>query len=303
MIFMQLNFLLKKIFICLISIFLIISLTFFLMHYVPGHPFMEDQAISAEIFESLQRYYGLDQPIIQQYFNYINSIIHLDFGYSLKYQGRTVIQIISEGFPISFILGLEAFILALVGGICFGAMAAIYQGKWLLRAGILCLSLPAFLLATFLQYFFAIQWDLFPIARWGSFAHTILPATSLALFPLAYIMRLTYTNILIVLRQEYIATVRSKGLNETEIIYKHVLRNALIPVIAYTGPLMAIIFTGSFVIEKIFGIPGLGQWLVVSINNRDYPVIMGITIFYSSLLMVCNFMVDYLSYILIAETT
>jgi len=270
------------------------------MHLLPGDPFAEEHSISLENLKALHRHYGLDQSVLIQYFKYLNHILHFDLGISLKYSGRSVTQIILEHFPISFVLGLEALFIALMGGISLGTLAALYQNKWqdrgILIFSIICLSFPAFLLATLLQYVFAMQLNIFPVARWGSFEHTVLPAVALALFPLAYILKLTRTNILDVLAQDYILTARSKGLNTFEILYKHVWRNALLAVIAYVGPLLAAIFTGSFVIEKIFGIPGLGQWLVVSITNRDYPVIMGITIFYSGILMICNFLIDCLYY-------
>lgn len=286
----------KKGLILLCSLFLVVTLTFFLMHAIPGDPFTQEKAIPAEIMKALYRHYGLDQPIGVQYLKYLKGLLTWDFGPSFKYQGRTVNEIIQEGFPVSFTLGCEALFLSIGGGIILGAIAALHFHKWqdhlTMLIAVLGISVPSFILATFLQYLFAMQFDLFPVARWGSFAHTILPALSLAALPMAFIARLTRANVIEILQQDYILTARSKGLNPTQVLIKHVIRNALIPIVTYLGPLCAAVFTGSFAIEKIFGIPGLGQWFVLSISNRDYTVIMGTTIFYSALLMFCVFLVD-----------
>jgi len=181
-------------------------------------------------------------------------------------------------------------------GVTLGAIASFKKGRWqdhlMMLIAVLGISVPSFILASFLQYIFAMKLDLFPVARWGSFSQTVLPALSLSALPLAYITRLTRANMVEVLEQDYIQTARSKGLGTFQIFYRHVLRNALLPIISYLGPLTASILTGSFVIEKIFGIPGLGQWFVMSVTNRDYTVIMGTTIFYSAILMVSVFLVD-----------
>ena len=290
------NFFLRKVSILIAALLLVITLSFFLMRLLPGDPFAAEQSMPKETLDSLHRYYGLVQPLLVQYQRYLFSILRFDLGPSFKYTGRSVAAIILESFPISLLLGIEAFILALAGGVISGVVMAFYKGP-LLKALfkitlIVLLSVPAYLFATLLQYVLAIKLDLLPLARWGTFSHSILPALSLALFPLAYIARLFYAAIGETLKQDFIATIRATGASEKEVIFKHILPNALMPVIAYCGPLLATIFTGSFVIEKIFGIAGLGQWLIVSIGNRDYPVIMGITIFYSFLLMSCNFIVD-----------
>ncbi len=294
-------FIIRKLLLLCFSLLFVMTLTFFLMHSLPGDPFVQDQSIPAETLKTLHRYYGLDQPLIFQYFHYIFNIFHFDLGMSFKYINRTVSQIILESFPISLALGLEALLFSITGGLICGTIAALYRFAWQDRMILILMSLgsaiPSFILATLLQYVFAMQLDLFPVARWGDFEHTVLPSLALSLFPLTYIAKLTRTNMIDVLDQDYIVTARSKGLSRFEVIYKHVWRNALISVLVYVGPLIATIFTGSFVIEKIFGIPGLGQWLVVSIGNRDYPVIMGITIFYSFILMSSNFLVDCLLYL------
>lgn len=282
--------------IILVSLLFVATLTFVIMHAVPGDPFAQEQVIPEEVLKALHQHYGLDKPLFEQYVQYLQGIFLFDLGPSLRYQGRSVNEIIAEGFPISFVLGLEALVLSIAGGMALGAFAALYHLRWqdklCLFIGILGISIPSFLLATFLQYLLAMKLDLFPVARWGSFSQSILPAVTLSAFPLAFIARLTRANMLDVLQQDYIPTARSKGINAFQLIWRHVIRNALIPILAYIGPLIAAVFTGSFIIEKIFGIPGLGQWLVASISNRDYPLIMGLTLFYSAILMVSMFLVD-----------
>lgn len=273
-------------------------MTFFLMHAIPGDPFVQDRAIPEEILQALHKHYGLDQPLFVQFFKYLNGILHFEFGPSFKYEGRTVNQIISEGFPVSFCLGMEALLISIPGGILLGSLAALYHLRWQdhlsMGIAVIGISVPSFILATFLQYFLAMKLDLLPVARWGSFSQTIMPAITLASLPLAFIARLTRTNMVEVMQQDYILTAKSKGLNSFQIMWRHVIRNALLPVVTYLGPLSAAVMTGSFAIEKIFGIPGLGQWFVTSITNRDYTVIMGTTIFYSAILMLCVFIVDLL---------
>lgn len=257
---------------------------------------MDEQAIPEEIMEAMKRHYGLDQPWYIQYGRYIKGILTWDFGPSFKYEGRSVTAIISDGFPVSFLLGLESVTIAFFGGVTLGIISAVKKRKWqdqvAMVLAVIGISIPSFVLATFLQYIFAMQLDWLPIARWGSFAQSILPAFSLAAIPMAFIARLTKANVVEVLKQDYIMTAYSKGLSTFRVIASHVLKNSLIPVIAYLGPLLATILTGSFVIEKIFGIPGLGGWFVMSITNRDYTVIMGITVFYSALLLTSVFFID-----------
>jgi oligopeptide transport system permease protein len=290
--------LLKKGSILFLSLFLITTITFFLMHSIPGDPFIQDKAIPEEILASLRKHYGLDQPLFIQYLKYLKGIVTGNLGPSFKYEGRTVTEIIIDGFPISLTLGMEALVLALFFGISLGSLAALKQRKWqdhvAMVMAVLWISVPSFILATFLQYIFSMKLSLLPVARWGSFAHSILPACSLAALPTAVIARLTRANMVEVLRQDFVMTARSKGLSPFAIILKHVLRNSLLPVLTYLGPLSAAILTGSFAVEKIFGIPGLGQWFVTSIMNRDYTVIMGVTVFYSGLLISWIFIIDLL---------
>ena len=292
------KFLLKKTLILLISLFMVATLTFVLMQAIPGDPFTQEKAIPEEILKAMYRHYGLDQPWYVQYGRYLKGLITWDLGPSFKYQGRTVTEIIKEGFPVSLTLGLEALLFSIFFGIGLGSIAALKHLKWqdhmTMVIAAVGISVPSFLLATFLQYLFGMKLDLLPVARWGSFDHTILPSLALAALPTAFIARLTRSNMVEILQQDFIQTARSKGLSPTKLILNHALRNALLPIVTYLGPLTTAILTGSFAVEKIFGIPGLGQWFVMSITNRDYTVIMGTTVFYSTLLMVSIFLVDIL---------
>ena len=292
------RFLLKKALILVISLFIVTTLTFFLMHAIPGDPFVQEQAVPEEILQAMRKHYGLDQPLHVQFIKYLNGIAHFELGPSFKYQGRTVNEIISDGFPISCLLGLEALFIAVLSGITLGAIASLkhlcWQDHLAMTMAVIGISVPSFILGTFLQYILAMKLDLLPVARWGSFSQSVMPAIALAAMPMAFIARLTRANMVEVMQQDYILTAKSKGLNAFQIILSHVTRNALLPVLTYLGPLTASILTGSFAVEKIFGIPGLGQWFVTSITNRDYTVIMGMTVFYSAILLLCVFIVDFL---------
>ncbi len=292
------RYLIKKALLLLLSLYLVATLTFFLMKILPGDPFTQERAIPEEILKAMYRHYGLDKPLFIQYLQYLKGIVTFDLGPSFKYEGRTVNQIIASGLPVSMILGLEALTLALFGGVTFGAIAAIKRSRWQ-DSAVMCLavigiSVPSFIMATFLQYIFAMKLGVLPVALWGSFSQSILPALSLAALPLAFIARLTRSSMVEVLEQDYILTARARGLAPTQIFLRHMLRNGMIPVVTYLGGMVMAILTGSFVVEKIFGIPGLGRWFVDSISNRDYPVIMGMTVFYSALLMVAVLLVDIL---------
>jgi oligopeptide transport system permease protein len=295
---MSVRILLKKGVILLVSLFVVASLTFFIMHAVPGDPFTEDRAIPEEIMQALYKHYGLDQPWYVQYGRYLKGILSCDLGPSFKYQGRSVTEIIAEAFPVSLTLGLEALCIALLCGVTLGSVAALHASHWQdtasLALAVLGISVPSFVLATALQYVLAMKLNLLPVARWGSLAQSVMPALSLAALPTAYIMRLMRSAMIETLSQDYIQTARAKGLHTAQIVWRHLLRNSLLPVASYLGPLAASVFTGSFVVEKIFGIPGLGQWFVLSVTNRDYTLIMGVTLFYSALLMLAVFLTDLL---------
>lgn len=280
----------------LVALWVIVTITFFLMKAIPGDPFTQEKALPKEILDSLYEYYKLNDPWYVQYGNYLKSIITFDLGPSFKYKARTVNDIIKTGFPISATLGMEALFIALSCGVSLGAIAALKQNNWqdylAMVVAVIGISVPSFILAAFLQYLFSIKLDLFPVARWGTIQQSILPALSLAALPTAFIARLTRANMVEVLSMDFIKTARGKGISTIAVILRHGLRNALLPIVTYLGTLTTNILTGSFVIEKIFGIPGLGQWFINSITNRDYTVIMGITVFYSVVLLSVIFLVD-----------
>jgi oligopeptide transport system permease protein len=283
------HFLYRRIFATFLTLFVIVTVTFFLMKAVPGDPFTQEKAMPEEILRAMYAHYKLDQPWYLQYISYLKSIVTWDLGPSFKYHGRTVNQIIDQGFPVSAELGLEALALALIAGLALGILAAYRAGRPIDRCvmflAIMGLSVPSFILAACLQYVLAMKLHLLPVARWGTFAQTIMPAISLAALPAAFIARMVRTQLTEVLQQDYIKLAKAKGLLPIPILLGHALRNASLPVITYLGPLTANILTGSFVVEQVFGIPGLGHWFVTSITNRDYTVIMGITVFYSIILL------------------
>jgi len=283
-------------FIC--SLFIIASLTFFLMNWIPGDPFSDEQTLRRDMHESLLQHHGLHRPWWIQYRDYLANVLQGHLGYSFKYPGRSVNSIIGEGFVISAQLGLQAFCTALFLGISLGTLSALHAHLWQDRSILIFttigISIPSFILATLLQYSLAIYFPLFPLARWGTFSQTILPSLALSAAPMAFIIRLTRTGVLAVLQTDYIKLARAKGLPLTHWLPKHALRNALLPVLSYLGPLLANVLVGSFVIEKIFSIPGLGQWFVNSVANRDYSMIMGLTLFYSFILLGAVFVVDLL---------
>ena len=279
-----------------ISLYLIVTATFFLMRIAPGNPFTSEKQLPPEIQANLNAHYGLDKPWYFQYGEYLSKVAQWDFGPSFKYKARSVNDMISDGFPVSLMLGAEAILIAVSLGILLGVIAALKHNKWqdygAMMVAVLGISVPSFIMATVLQYFLAIKLGVFPVARWETFMHSVLPALALASSPMAFVARLTRSSMLEVLSNDYIKTAKAKGLNQFAITVKHTIRNALLPVVSYMGPLSAGIITGSFVIEKIFGIPGLGSHFVLSIANRDYTVIMGVTVFYSIILLISILLVD-----------
>lgn len=292
----MLKYLLKKLAFTVLSLFLVATVTFILMKSIPGDPFQQEQALPKEIYEALRTHYGLNNPLLIQYGKYLTGLITFNPGPSLVYAGRTVSQIISQSFPVSAVLGAATLLFAMPTGILLGIAAAEGKGrlrdKLILLFAIIGISVPSFIISTLLQYIFGIKLGLLPIARWGDFSQVILPMLSLAAMPTAFIAKLTRAKMISEWHQPYALTALSKGLSRNRIIFFHLLRNAIPPVLAYIGPLTASIMTGSFIVEKIFSIPGLGYWFVMSVSNRDYPLIMGITVFYCSLLMLMSFLVD-----------
>lgn len=280
----------------IITLLVIITFTFLLMHSIPGDPFTSENRIPEQILKNLEAHYGLDQPLIIQYSKYLKGIITFDLGPSIKWKNQGVNQLISNAFPVSAILGLQALSIAIVFGIGLGILAAMKHNSLIdyiaVIVAIIGLSVPSFILATLLIKYFALDLGWLPVATWGTWKHSILPSIALAAAPMAYIARLTRTSILEVLSMDYIQSAIAKGVTGPRFIFRHVLRNALIPVVTILGPMTASILTGSFVIEKIFGIPGLGRFFVEGIADRDYPLILGTAIFYSILLVSFVVIVD-----------
>lgn len=288
---------LKKLSIMVFTLWIITTVTFLIMHIIPGDPFSSNAKIfPEEVVQNMRAKYHLDEPLWNQYVAYLNDVIHLNFGESVQSTGQSVSEIITTGFGPSAIIGLQAFIISLLVGIAAGTFAALYHGRivdyGVSVLAILGISIPSFILAPMFIQFFAIQLEILPVASWGTFAHTVLPSLALALGPIAVITRFVRSNMIEVLQSDYIKLARAKGIPIRTIIIRHALRNAIVPVLTFVGPLVAGLLTGTFVIEKIFSIPGLGKYFVDSIFNRDYPVIMGTTIFYSTLLIGCIFITD-----------
>ena len=290
------NYILKRIGYIALSLFLIISATFFLMQAAPGSPFASERKMTPAIEQQMIEAYGLNDPIHEQYITYVVNSLTFDFGPSFKFVGQDVMDIILRSFPYSLVLGLEAVFIAIGFGVLLGVFAALKHNRFgdytAMIIAVMGISVPSFIMATILQYIFAFKLEMFSVARMESFSDTILPAIALATTPLAFIARLMRSSMLDVLSSDYIKTAKSKGMSQRIVTYKHGLRNALLPVISYMGPLVAGILTGSFIIEQIFGIPGLGSEFVTSITNRDYTVIMGTTVFYSVILLVSILIVD-----------
>jgi len=280
----------------LFVIFIIVSATFLLMHSIPGGPFTGEKSLPPAVIQNIMERYHLNDPLWKQYTDYMTNILHGDFGPSFKYEDRTVNEIIGDGLPISATLGFCSAGFALIIGIPAGILAALRQNKWpdylVMFGATIGISVPNFITATLLIYVFALKLDLLPAAMWGQPSQIIMPAIALAALPTAVIARLTRSSMLEVLSQDYIRTAKAKGLSTLTIIWRHSLKNALMPVVTYLGPMIAAILLGSFVIESIFAIPGLGRYFVTSIYNRDYTVILGVTIFDAVMLVFFNFLVD-----------
>lgn len=292
----MLRYILKRLLIMLITLWIIISLTFILMVSIPGSPFNSESSSNETVQANLEAHYNLDKPYYVQYLLYIKSIATFDFGPSIKQPDHSVNDLLGRGFPISFELGIITIIVAVLSGITLGVFAALRHNGMIdylaMGFAVLGISIPNFVLATLLIQHLAVNLELLPVATWSSPAHMVLPTLALATGPMAIIARLTRSSMLEVLTQDYIRMAKAKGLKPWKIIVKHALRNALMPVVTILGTLIASILTGTFVIEKIFAIPGMGKYFVDSINQRDYPVIMGTTVFYSAFLIIMLFLVD-----------
>lgn len=290
------RYIIKRVSYALLTLFLVSTITFWLMYLVPGGPFLSEKAKSEATMAALEEKYGLDQPKIVQYKNYLVNLLHGDLGVSTKQRGRSVNDIIADGFPVSAKIGGTAILVAILIGIPLGSIAALNRGKWIDHLIIVLsttgIAIPSFIVATLLMYVFSVQNNLLPTYWRGDFKSMILPVISLAFYPSAYIARLIRSSILDVLGQDYMTTARAKGLSQFVRLFKHALRNAILPVVTYLGPAIAGILAGSFVVEKILTIPGLGGAFISSITSRDYPLIMGTAVFFATLLIVLNVIVD-----------
>lgn len=292
----------KRLIIAVFTLWLIITFTFILMHSIPGDPLTSEKDILPEIRANMEAKYGLDQPLHIQYIRYLNNILHGDFGISLKYKNQRVNDKIASGFPVSFTLGMISCAIGFSIGILFGILASVKRGKWpdymVIILSILGVSVPAFVFASLLQYVFGVKLRWFPVAGWGTAAAIFLPALALGFRMIAYIARLMRTSMLDVAGQDYIKTAKAKGLSGGEIIFKHQFRNAISPVVTVTGSMMAGTMVGSFLIENVFSIPGMGKYLVNAVKDSDYTMILGMTTFYAMILVIMMLIVDIL-YVLI----
>lgn len=292
----MLKYILTRVITGILVVFLVATFTFFLARAMPGGPFTQDKVLPEAIIRNLNERYHLNDPLMKQYADYMLNVARFDFGPSFRYQTESVNDIIKRGFPVSATIGGLSLLLAILLGIPAGIVAALKQGKWQDNLSkiltTLMISIPGFVLASLLMYFFAYKLRWFPAALWGDPSQAVLPIITLTAYPLAYISKLMRTSTLEVMGNDYIRTAKAKGMKRVVVIYIHALKNALLPIVTVMGPMIASVFTGSLVVEKIFAIPGLGQHLTMAITNRDYTMIMGITVFYAMILTLCVIIVD-----------
>ena len=278
------------------ALIFIILLTFIVMHSIPGRPFTSDRKVSAEVEAALNAKYNLDAPLYEQFFDYLGGVLRGDFGPSYEYTGKSVNDFIANGFPVSAKLGVITMIFVLLTSIPMGILAAVKNGKWqdmaVMAVATIGVTIPSFVIASVLIYIFSFRLNWLPTYGVDTWKGYILPVIALGGYSVSYLARLMRSSLLEVMGQDYIRTARAKGLSETKVILRHAMRNALIPVITVLGPTVANLLTGSFVVEKIFAIPGLGVHFVNSVSQRDYTTIMGVTIFYATFLLAMIFIVD-----------
>ena len=296
----MLKYIFKRLMAGVLTIIVLITVAFFMMHAMPGSPFTqsEQRDIPPEVLERMIASYGLDRPVFEQYLSYWNSLLHGDLGLSYKQANTSVNDIIETHFPVSARVGAVAVIVSLLIGIPLGLLAAVYRGRAIDMASMafatIGISIPVFVISVLLMYLFAnvLQW--LPSYGLTSWRHYILPVACLSFNPIAYIARQTRSSMLDALEQDYVRTARAKGVSELLVVIKHALKNALTPVITYLGPLVAGLLTGSFVVERLFSVPGIGRYFVQSVSDRDYTMIMGIVIFFGIFVVICNLVSDIL---------
>jgi oligopeptide transport system permease protein len=289
-------FVIKRIAAGLLVLFAVATITFFIMHSVPGGPFDTEKMFPPEIKKNIEAKYHLDKPVSVQYWYYMKDLVKGDFGPSFKYRNRRVQDILVDTFPVSAQLGIIALLISLGLGVSAGIVSAVWRDSIFDRLSIfaasLGIALPSFVLGAFFIWAFSYQLQLLPPALWESGRHMVLPAFALGLGPAAYLARLTRSSMLEILEKDFVRTARAKGLSGATVILKHVLRNSMGPVVTVVGPLVAMLVTGSFIVEKIFSVPGMGRFFITAVTNRDYPLIMGVTLVYTALIVVMNFLVD-----------
>lgn len=294
----MLKYTLKRFVSMIITLFLITTLTFFLMNSVPGDPFSLDRDTPQVIRDSLNRQYGLDKPIMERYVIYMGNLLQGDFGMSMKFKGQTVVDKVAKTMPISAKVGLGGVLVGVIIGVLFGIFAAINNGKTfdylVIIVAIIGVSVPNFVFATLLQRLFGVTFKVLPIFGYKGFSHLILPVMAAAMGNIAFYARMLRSSMLDVMNQDYIVTAESKGLTRSSIIIKHTLRNSLLPLVTSFGPMIGGVLTGNFVIEKIFGIPGIGNAMIMAIQGSDYMMIMGLTIMFSFITVTMYFLVDIL---------
>ena len=291
-------FILKRALSSLTVLWIVSTLTFFILYLVPGGPFDQEKKLPPEIQANVEAKNHFNLPVWKQYFFYLKDLTHGDLGPSYKYPGRSINEIIADAFPVSVRLGLVSFCVALGSGLFFGILSAFYKDRWIDKLCMLGasagLSIPTFVLGSFLILCFSIRLHWLPPALWEGGSYMILPALSLGLGSASYLARLVRSSMLEVSSKEFIRTARAKGLSEGVIVLKHILRNSISPVVTVSGPLLAGLVTGSFIVEYLFSIPGMGRYFITAVTNRDYPLIMGVTLVYAVVIIAANILVDVL---------
>lgn len=282
----------------IVSLFVLITITFFLLHIIPGGPFSpaENRNVPPQILEKITEQYGLNDPIPEQYVRYLKNLAQGNLGTSFKKQDTTVNELIAQGFPVSAKVGFWGVLISLAIGVSLGVVAAVKRGKWPDGAAMVFatigVSVPSFVICVLMMYFFCEKWKIFPSYGLTSWKHYILPVFCMAFSQIAYITRLMRSSMLETMRQDYIRTERAKGVPEFTVIGKYAMKNSLLPIITYVGPMVAALLTGTFIIEKMFSVPGLGRYFVTAISDRDYSVTLGLTLFVGALIIVVNIIVD-----------
>ena len=287
----------KRLVASLLTIWVVITLTFFLMRLMPGGSFDSDK-LTPQVKANMEAKYGMDKPLSEQYFMYMKNLVHGDLGESMIFKGRGVSETIKTSFPASAKVGMCSVATSIVVGISLGIVAALKRNTWadttIVFVVTLGITIPSFVISAVLIYFLAVKFGLLPPTGFSGWKNYIMPVIALSMSSMAFITRLTRNKLLDVLKSDYIRTAKAKGLSKGKIVFKHALRNSLIPIVTYVGPLIASILTGSFIVEQIFAIPGLGNEFVQSVTNRDYSMLLGVTVFYCTMLITFNFLVDVL---------